>query len=199
MQSLCPQHCKAPGYGLGHLPCLHRGSLSRIAFRGCAQPYESRQTDVRRCHVVCADSRTRSGLGASSRNSYSPPIQRNPSSAVHSVSFNQQVRLWTLHMFDDDCCADLAFWCLQLLIVLCIPAAALGIPFALSHPIICIVIPLIIYCNPSLQEVVKPLLAALLQLILSGLRPAGSPKSAAFPWQQVTDSADAPHYLYMPC
>ena len=82
--------------------------------------------------------------------------------------------------------ADLDPFSLQLLIVLSIPAAALGIPFALSHPILCIVLPLVVYYNPSLQEVVKPLLTALLQVILSGLRPAGSPKSAAFPWQQAS-------------
>ena len=102
-------------------------------------------------------------------------------------------------MHDNICCPDLAFWFLQLLIVLFIPAAALGIPFALSHPIICIVIPLIIYYTPSLQEIAKPLLAALLQLILSGLRPAGSPRSAAFPWQQVTNSAAAHWYVSMLC
>lgn len=79
---------------------------------------------------------------------------------------------------------------LQLLIVLAIPAAALGIPFALGHPIFCIIIPLIVFYNPRLQEVVKPLLTALLQFVLSGLRPAGSPKSAAFPWQQVIGKPD---------
>jgi hypothetical protein len=75
---------------------------------------------------------------------------------------------------------------MQLLIVLCIPAAALGLPFILSHPLTCIVLPLVVYYTPGLQEVVKPLLSALLQLILSGLRPSGSPKFGAFPWQQVS-------------
>ena len=75
---------------------------------------------------------------------------------------------------------------MQLLVVLCIPAAALGLPFILSHPLTCIVLPLVVYFTPGLQEVVKPLLSALLQLILSGLRPSGSPKSSAFPWQQVS-------------
>ncbi|DBA87179.1 TPA: hypothetical protein ACH3X2_005183 [Trebouxia sp. C0005] len=75
-----------------------------------------------------------------------------------------------------------------LLVVLCIPAAALGLPFILSHPVTCIGLPLVVYFTPGLQEVVKPLLSALLQLILSGLRPSGSPKSGAFPWQQANHS-----------
>ena len=78
---------------------------------------------------------------------------------------------------------------LQLLIVLCIPAAALGVPFALSHPLFCIVLPLVAYYTPGLQEVVKPLLAALLQLILGGLRPSRSSRFEAFPWQQVSQQA----------
>ncbi|KAL0020593.1 hypothetical protein WJX77_008638 [Trebouxia sp. C0004] len=99
------------------------------------------------------------------RTSYSSPIPVDLRSAVHAVSFNQ-----------------------QLLIVLCIPAAALGLPFILSHPLTCIVLPLVVYFTPGLQEMVKPLLSALLQLILSGLRPSGSPKSSAFPWQQANRS-----------
>ncbi|KAL0053641.1 hypothetical protein WJX82_008741 [Trebouxia sp. C0006] len=100
-----------------------------------------------------------------SQTSYSSPIPVNLRSAVHAVPFNQ-----------------------QLLVVLCIPAAALGLPFILSHPLTCIVLPLVVYFTPGLQEVVKPLLSALLQLILSGLRPSGSPKSSAFPWQQANQS-----------
>lgn len=79
---------------------------------------------------------------------------------------------------------------LQLLIVLAIPAAALGIPFILSHPIICIALPLLVVYTPGLRAIAAPLAAQLLQLILSGLRPSGSPRSDTFPWQQVRDPSE---------
>lgn len=120
---------------------------------------------VRRRKFLCTYSRYDQGTSQSQRR-YSSPSPTNASSAVHSVSFNR-----------------------QLLIVLCIPAFALGVPFALEHPIFCIVLPLVVYYTPGLQDVVKPLFASLLQAILSGLRPSGSAKSGAYPWQQANPTS----------
>ena len=74
--------------------------------------------------------------------------------------------------------------CLQLLLVLSIPALALGLPLVLGHPIIFIVMPFVVYKTPALNSLVEPLLTPVLQSILSGLRPSGSPRSEGFPWQQ---------------
>ena len=75
--------------------------------------------------------------------------------------------------------------CLQLLVVLAVPLAALGVPFILGHPVVCIVLPLVIYYTPGLRAIAAPICTALFQMLLSGLRPSGSPQSEAFPWQQV--------------
>lgn len=142
--------------------CLHILLCPRL-FHSSTKKFSSRSRSLRRSSVrVCA----RYDPGSTNpQTSYSSPIPANLRSAVHAVPFNQ-----------------------QLLIVLCIPAAALGLPFILSHPLTCIVLPLVVYFTPGMQEVVKPLLSALLQLILSGLRPSGSAKSGAFPWQQANHS-----------
>lgn len=116
--------------------------------------------------TVASQYEERGKYPSSSPRSYNNAPPRNLSSSIQTVSFNQ-----------------------QLLVVLAVPLAALGIPFIFGHPLVCIVLPLIVYCTPGLRAIAAPVCTALLQLILSGLRPSGSPRSEAFPWQQANTGA----------
>ena len=75
--------------------------------------------------------------------------------------------------------------CLQLFLVLSIPAVALGIPVLLKLPAVLVVLVVAVWRIPFLYNIVQPVLSLVIQSLLSGLRPSGSPKSGAYPWQQV--------------
>lgn len=142
-----------------------------------------------RSRVVALQSHKQEDYTSSSTRYYGSPTPRAISSSVQSVSFNQQVSQACTHLsirllrlctsVETSLCDS------QLLVVLAVPLAALGVPFILGHPLVCIVLPLIVYSTPGLRAIAAPICTALVQLILSGLRPSGSPRSEAFPWQQV--------------